>query len=141
MAGEWPVPMAWQPFTMGEPARTASGVVVGSAAADVPNDPVILNAGSPHAIPGEFLVALNGDVPWHDVRALAEGLVAKHGGTILAVLEVLPGFGLKATDEQARRFAADPAVDVVEQNQQGELRGATYETNDPMNDVPRGDQR
>jgi hypothetical protein len=87
-----------------------------------PGDPAILNADGPDAIPGEFLVSLRGEVPWREVRALSEALVARYGGTILVILEILPGFGLAATDEQARRIADDPAVGVVEQNRKGHLR-------------------
>jgi hypothetical protein len=104
-----------------------------------PGDPVIRNADSPHAIPGEFLVALRGDVPWSEVRAVSEAVVARHGGAILTVLESLPGFGLAATDEQARTFAADPAVDVVEQNLRGQLRDTTGQSHEPTS-VPREDQ-
>lgn len=70
----------------------------------------------PDAIPGEFVVSLRGEVSWREVTARAEALVATYGGTILGILEILPGFGLAATDEQARRIADDPAVGVVTRN-------------------------
>ena len=81
-----------------------------------PGDPAILNADGSDAIPGEFLVFLRGEVPWREVKARAEALVATYGGTILGILEILPGFGLAATDERARRIADDPAVGVVTRN-------------------------
>jgi fibronectin type 3 domain-containing protein len=106
-------------------------------------DPLILNADTPNAVPGEFLVALKGEVPWSEAEARSRRLVEKYGAELLTVLQILPGFGMRATDEQARRMAADPAVDVVEQNQRGKPRGRQRDTQ--ITDLPwhldRDDQR
>lgn len=70
----------------------------------------------PNAIPGKFLVCLAGEVPGCEVRYRADALVARHGGTVMTILETLPGFGVRATDEQALAYATDPTVGAVEQS-------------------------
>jgi hypothetical protein len=74
------------------------------------------NEHAPNAITGEFLVCLADEVPWRDVRHTVDTLVATHGGTVMTILETLPGFGVRATGEQALAYAADPAVGAVEES-------------------------
>jgi hypothetical protein len=106
-----------------------------------PGDPPIVNADGPDAIPGEFLVGLKGEVPWSETEVRARKLVEKHGGELLKVLQILPGFGMKATKEQALRMAADPTVEVVGQNQRVKPRARDTQTANLPWHLDRDDQK
>jgi subtilisin family serine protease len=77
---------------------------------------VIVNADSPQAIDGSYIVVLDKSVA--PDSAEAEALAAKYGAEIESVYDaVLNGYAIEATEEQAAKFAADPAVDKVYQDE------------------------
>jgi subtilisin family serine protease len=77
---------------------------------------VIINADSPQAVDGSYIVTL------HDAiapdSAEAEALADKYDAEIESVYDaVLNGYAVEASAEQAAKFAADPAVAEVHQDQ------------------------
>ncbi|MFE9747496.1 S8 family peptidase [Saccharothrix saharensis] len=92
---------------------------------------VVLHAGSPTAVPGSYVVKLK------DVAA-ADAVTARLDGRVTRSFPALHGFAATMTATQARRLAADPAVDYVEQDQV--VRAHTTQTNAPFG-LDRIDQR
>jgi subtilisin family serine protease len=95
-------------------------------------------ASSPNAVPGSYIVVLKDSaVTARGVgRATATGSKARslaraYGGTVSQVYgSALTGFGARMSESAAKRLAADPAVDYVEQDQivslQATQTGATW---------------
>ncbi|MEV6521694.1 S8 family peptidase [Longispora sp. NPDC051575] len=118
-------------------AAVAVAVVAGSGGvsqAAAPREGVIRGDDSPAAVPGRYIVALK-DAPAGiasaSVRGRADGLAGRFGGTVNHVYDqVLRGFSVSMSAAQARRLAADPAVDHVEQVQE---MGAADVQDDPPN--------
>ncbi|WP_447006908.1 S8 family peptidase [Saccharothrix isguenensis] len=76
---------------------------------------VVLHAGSATAVPGGYIVKLKDSVVAGSVEA---GRVeARFGGRVTRSFASFGGFAATLTGEQARRLAADPAVEYVEQDQ------------------------
>jgi len=80
----------------------------------------IIHQDAPDAIPGRYLVVLQGDplaprLP--DVSGTADRLVRRYGGTVgRRFAAALLGFTLTASERQAAAIAGDPAVRFVEQD-------------------------
>jgi subtilisin family serine protease len=90
-------------------ALTAAG---GTAAVAAPTGS-IRYAGSADAVPGSYLVVLK-----HGTTTKAGTLTAAYGGSVREIYgAALTGFAASLSESQARRLAADPAVDYVEQDQ------------------------
>jgi serine protease len=72
----------------------------------------------PDAVRDSYIVALNEDtVSMEQTAAVAEALVGTYGGEVkLTYTTVLRGFSAAMSEEQARRLAADPSVEYVEQD-------------------------
>ncbi|MFD8499630.1 protease inhibitor I9 family protein [Amycolatopsis sp. NPDC059657] len=69
----------------------------------------IRGAGAEGAVPGSYVVVLKGGEP--------SRLAAKYGGKLTRTYDTaLKGFAVEASEAQARRLAADPAVAYVEQD-------------------------
>jgi subtilisin family serine protease len=83
---------------------------------------VVLNAGAPGAIPGRYVVGLDGRTSLARsatalVRDDAASLVDRYGGRVGYVYSAaLRGFSVRMSPAQAKRLAADPAVDFVQQS-------------------------
>ncbi|MGW2402095.1 S8 family serine peptidase [Kitasatospora sp. NPDC001664] len=95
-----------------------SGAVTAPAFA-APAEGVVLQAGSPSAIPGSYLVTLKPGSGLAPASAKAQGLAVQRGGRITQVWDkAVNGYAVEGlTAVQARRLAADPSVAGVEQNQ------------------------
>ncbi|RZS30341.1 subtilisin family serine protease [Herbihabitans rhizosphaerae] len=82
----------------------------------------ILGAGTADAIPGSYIVAMKGETSKDaGVRAAvgtqASSLAGKYGGKLgLVYSTAFRGFAVNMSEAQAKRLAADPAVEYVEQN-------------------------
>jgi subtilisin family serine protease len=104
--------------------------VLGMALAAAPAqaaEGVVLAAGSPTAIPGSYIVKVRGGV---------DRLAKSVGGQVLS--GAFSGFAVTLSEKQARRLAADPAVEYVEQNQ---VVHATATQPNPPWGLDRTDQR
>ncbi|MGW4113563.1 S8 family peptidase [Actinosynnema sp. NPDC004786] len=75
-----------------------------------PAEAAVLNAGSPAAVPGSYIVKLA------DVAA-ADAVTAGLDGRVTRRYAAFGGFAAHLTPTQARRLAAHPAVEYVEQDQ------------------------
>ncbi|MFC4051193.1 S8 family serine peptidase [Actinomadura syzygii] len=82
----------------------------------------VINADSPAAVDGQYIVALKGGTslaPGADapVAAKAADLAHRYGGSVQAVFSaVLRGYAADMTAHQARRLAADPTVRYVQKS-------------------------
>ena len=82
----------------------------------------VLHAGSPTAVPGSYVVKLK------DLAA-AGAVTRRLDGRVTRTYAAFGGFAASLTAEQARRLAADPAVEYVEQDQV--VRAHTTQTGAP----------
>ncbi|MBY8848652.1 S8 family peptidase [Saccharothrix sp. MB29] len=115
-------------------AVLAVGLVVtapqaGAAEADI----AVAAAGT--AVPGRYVVVLE-----DDAVVQASDLTSKHGGTVTATWRhALRGFAVDASEAEARRLAADPAVASVSED--GLVRAVDVQPNPPSWGLDRIDQR
>jgi subtilisin family serine protease len=119
--------MASVPWTR----RVATALLLCAVPAALPAAPafaegVVVGAGSPDAVPGRYIVTLKDGA--HTLGVSAQALVGRQAGTFTA--------SLSARD--ARRLAADPAVQIVEQDRI--VRIASTQA-DPAWGLDRIDQR
>ncbi|WP_455358670.1 S8 family serine peptidase [Streptomyces sp. SYSU K21746] len=99
----------------------------------------IENAGAPGAIAGSYIVTLDesaADAGSAEGRALAKKFGAKIKKTYHAALN---GYAVELTEAQAKKFAADPAVDSVVQNRVFTVSGT--QPSPPSWGLDRIDQR
>ncbi|MFD0205820.1 MULTISPECIES: S8 family peptidase [Saccharothrix] len=115
------------------------GAGYGYAAGGQPEGDVV-GAGRPGAVPDSYIVVLRADsVSLEQTPAAAEALVGRYGGEVqLAYTAVLRGFAATMNATQARRLAADPTVEYVEQD--GEAH-ATGTQENPTWGLDRVDQK
>ncbi|MBW4717020.1 S8 family peptidase [Saccharothrix obliqua] len=117
------------------------GVTAGATALALVHPPasaaegVILSAGTPEAIPNSYLVKLK------DFSAVRpDSLAARFDGRVDRIFSTaLNGFSVTLSERAAKRLAAAPEVDYVEQNQV--VRLATTQNNPPSWGLDRVDQR
>jgi subtilisin family serine protease len=110
------------------------GAGLGAAPA-VADEGVVEGAGAPDAVAGQYLVTLGATPSWASAQALAE----RYGGELIqAYHTALPGFSARMTAAQARRLAADPAVESVVQDRRARL--AETQANPPSWGLDRIDQ-
>jgi len=123
----------------------AGSVLTGTALAITATSPAlaaeatgaVLNAASPTAIAGSYLVVLE-DGTQID-QALAGTLSGRYGGAVTRVFgHAVEGFTARLTARQAARLAADPAVASVEADQS--VRITATQTGAPWG-LDRSDQR
>jgi subtilisin family serine protease len=99
---------------------------------------VIVNADSPQAVDGSYIVTLHESMA--PGSAEAEALAEKYDAEIESVYDaVLNGYAIEASEEQAAKFAADPAVDKVYQDEVISLATET-QPNPPSWGLDRIDQ-
>jgi subtilisin family serine protease len=112
---------------------TWAAAVLGAAPA-VAAEGVVAVSGT-DAVPGQYVVVLGAAPSWHSARALA----GRYGGTVLrAYRTALSGFSARMTAAEARRLAADPAVESVSQDRRARL--ADTQANPPSWGLDRIDQ-
>ncbi|WP_433271793.1 S8 family peptidase [Actinosynnema sp. CS-041913] len=121
--------------------RWTAGPAVGAAVLALVAPPAqategtILSAGTAEAIPNSYLVKLK---DFSTVRA--NSLAARFGGRVDRIFSTaLNGFSVTLSERAAKRLAADPAVDYVEQNQV--VRADATQTDPPSWGLDRIDQR
>jgi subtilisin family serine protease len=125
-------------------AVTAAALAMGfvpaaTAAAAPPAEGVIQNAGAPGAIKGSYIVTLDEEAADSGSPA-GKSLVRKYGATIERTYhEALNGYSVRLTEAEAKRLAADPAVEAVAQDQRVSIAGT--QTNPPSWGLDRIDQR
>ncbi|TWP52119.1 S8 family peptidase [Lentzea tibetensis] len=112
---------------------TALTMVAGPAQAAEGN---ISAADGAEVVPGSYIVKMRDDV----LSANANGLAAKFGGQVGHVYSsTIKGFSVKMSERQARRLAADPAVEYVQVDQVMRLQAT--QVNPPSWGIDRIDQR
>ncbi|MDK1472583.1 S8 family peptidase [Streptomyces sp. 549] len=134
-------------------ALAVAGTTLGTAQAAEPGSPgEIRGAGTGQSIAGEYVVVLkkDGDLKKADtkagsgarerlLRARAGSLAGRYGGAVDRTYSAaLEGFSVKASEWQARRMAADPAVAYVEPNR---IETGDATQTDPVWGLDRIDQR
>lgn len=93
----------------------------------------ILAAGSPEAIPNSYIVTLKD-------TGVVGALAGRFGAKVEQVYSSsLKGFSASLSEKQAKRLAADPSVESVEQNQV--VRATATQVNPPSWGLDRVDQR
>jgi subtilisin family serine protease len=118
-------------------AVTAGAMAAGSPASAAPAEGEILGAGTADAIAGSYVVALKGGAM---TASSAQSLAGKYGGSVkYAYTNTLRGFAANMSEAQAKRLAADPAVDYVEADQTYRVSGT--QANPPSWGLDRIDQR
>jgi subtilisin family serine protease len=116
VAGVVAVSTSWTGTAGGNPPHPAGR----SSAATSARHLMFLDANSPSAIPGRYLVRIRDDasVRSRGLAAVARQLSAAHHGALGHVWDLsLHGFGISMNEADARSLAADPEVDYVEQDQ------------------------
>ncbi|MGN9914230.1 S8 family serine peptidase [Phytohabitans sp. LJ34] len=100
---------------------------MGQAATAAPPEGDIRDAGGPTAIEGQYIVVLKDTTAGaNEVDGAARALAARYeAGVDRIYTRALRGFSMTATERQARRLAADPAVDFVSQDQEVQANGNT----------------
>jgi subtilisin family serine protease len=130
---------------------TALGGVVSAVPASsavAPDSPgsrgeaAIVDAGSPLAVPNQFIVVLkDSGADVQAVQAGANELAGRYGASIIHTYgAALKGFAVKADPAQARRLAADPQVAYVEQDRTVSLN-VSVQPNPPSWGLDRIDER
>ncbi|MEU1279941.1 S8 family peptidase [Streptomyces sp. NPDC005805] len=121
-------------------AALAAGTVSAlPAAAEPAPEGVIANAGAPGAIKGSYIVTLDeseADAGSKEGKALAAEYGAKIKRTFNAAVN---GYSVQLTEAQAKKFAADPAVESVVQNRTFTITGT--QPNPPSWGLDRIDQQ
>lgn len=110
---------------------TAFGSFAGPASAA---EGTIVGAGAEGAVPNSYIVTLKAGS-----GAKAGSLADRFGGRVGYEYPALRGFSVQLSEQQAKRLAADPAVQSVEQNRT--VRVAETQTNPPSWGLDRIDQR
>ncbi|MFK4085067.1 S8 family serine peptidase [Kribbella sp. NPDC020789] len=101
---------------------TLALVVAGAGTVQATPTGTVLNAGAPDTVPGLYIVGLYGGTSLapaakSTVGAEAGVLANRYGGTVRNVYSAaLRGFAVKLSEGQARRLAADPKVEFVQQS-------------------------
>ncbi|GLZ34770.1 hypothetical protein Lesp02_69570 [Lentzea sp. NBRC 105346] len=104
------------------PAQAAEGTILSTAGAEV--------------VPGSYIVKMREGV----LTASATGLAAKFGGEVgFTYPNVFKGFSVKMSERQAKRLAADPAVEYVETDQVVQVEAT--QPNPPSWGIDRIDQK
>jgi subtilisin family serine protease len=128
-------------------AITAAAIVAvsaGSPALAVDPTGTIRDAGTMTVVPGSFVVVLRPGGPLvasgDSVGATASRLAARYSGQVGPVFRnALEGFGVRMAEADAKRLAADPAVQYVQRN--GVHSVAETQHNPPSWGLDRIDQR
>ncbi|BCJ53838.1 serine protease [Actinoplanes sp. NBRC 14428] len=124
-------------------ALATAAVVTGAAGSALAGTPGALPLGTVRAagagaIPGSYIVVLKAGAT--EVPAVSRALTSRYGGRVLAsYTSAVRGFHTGMTPLEARRLAANPAVDYVEQDAVATLADTTQAN--PVWGLDRLDQR
>jgi subtilisin family serine protease len=111
--------------------------IPGAAFAQGGGPSLIRGAGSPNAVPNQYIVVLNDGI---DLPAAASDMARAYGGTTRQVYQrVLHGFSVEMPGRSAESLARDPRVAYVEQDQVVTL--SATQNNPPSWGLDRVDQR
>jgi subtilisin family serine protease len=120
---------------LGTAAAAAVGIGVIATAPAGAAEGNVLGANSPTAIEGSYIVKFKSDV-----AAKASTMAAEYGGTVSRTFSAaMHGYSAKMSQDEAKRLAADPAVEFVQQNQTVKL--VADQPNPPSWGLDRVDQR
>jgi subtilisin family serine protease len=124
----------------GGAALTAALIAALAATPAQAAEGTILDANHPDAVPGSYIVALTDSAASRGVAAQAASLSNRYGGEVGFVYDAaITGFSVSMSEANARRLAAHPAVEYVEQDLRFQL--ADTQTNPPSWGLDRIDQR
>ncbi|SHG82385.1 S8 family peptidase [Streptoalloteichus hindustanus] len=100
----------------------------------------ILNANTPDSVAGSYLVHFRQSAALGaaDITERANQLAARHGGQLRHVYDAVGGFAVDMNEAAAKRLAAEPSVEFVEQDK---VVRASGEQTDPVWGLDRIDQR
>ncbi|WP_158843739.1 S8 family peptidase [Saccharothrix deserti] len=105
------------------PGLAVAALTVALLAAPAHAEGAVLHAGSATAVPGSYIVKLK-DLP--ELKNGAAAVEARLGTQVTRTFPAFGGFAASLTAKQARRLAADPAVEYVEQDQVVQARTTQY---------------
>ncbi|MEV4515124.1 S8 family serine peptidase [Dactylosporangium sp. NPDC049525] len=106
-------------------AAVAGVVVAGSPALAAPAEGQIRDAGKPGAIRDRYIVVLKDTVSASDTAGSASRLADRFGGRVQRSFgSTLKGFSAQLTERGAKRLAANPLVDYVQQDRTVALTGS-----------------
>ncbi|QCX78875.1 Extracellular serine proteinase precursor [Streptomyces sp. YIM 121038] len=129
------------PLALAAATAVALGVVSALPAAAQPSAPEgrIQYAGAPGSVANSYIVTLDEDAAKAD-SAKGRALATKHGAEIERTYKkVLNGYEVQASEAEAKKLAADPAVTSVVQNRTYKVAGT--QPNPPSWGLDRIDQR
>ncbi|WP_149184223.1 S8 family peptidase [Streptomyces sp. TRM49041] len=110
-----------------------------AAAAGSTQEGVIENAGAPNAVPGSYIVTLDESAADSD-SASGKAVAARYGAKIKKTYTAaLNGYALELSESQAKKLAADPAVESVVQDRVFTISGT--QPSPPSWGLDRVDQR
>lgn len=119
---------------------TTAMVVATAAAAPAAAEGTIRESGSAAAIPGSYIVVLKDSAQSMNVPDVASRLTSQYPAHLTRMFSTaLKGFSATMNEQDARRLAADPKVQFVEQDQRVHATGT--QTNPPSWGLDRIDQR
>ncbi|MEU2429594.1 S8 family serine peptidase [Streptomyces sp. NPDC007861] len=117
----------------------ASALPATASAAEAAPEGVIENAGAPGAIAGSYIVTLDESAADAGSKA-GKALAAEYGAKIKKTYNAaLNGYAVELSEAQAKKFAADPAVESVVQNRVFTISGT--QPNPPSWGLDRIDQK
>ncbi|MBH5334121.1 S8 family peptidase [Streptomyces pactum] len=120
-------------------AATVLGALTAVPAGAAPAEGTVVGAGSPDAVPGSYIVTLDDAAGVRSASAAGRNLIAGYGGTVRHTYRAaLNGYAVRLTEGQARRLAADPAVDQVIQDTR--VTATATQTDPPSWGLDRIDQ-
>ncbi|MFC9425551.1 S8 family peptidase [Streptomyces sp. NPDC056987] len=120
-------------------AATAALGALSLPAQAAPAVGTVVGAGAQDAVSGSYIVTLKKSSGLKAASASGRGVVAEYGGTVKRTYTAaLNGYAATLSDAQARRLAADPAVDQVFQDRT--VRALGTQTNPPSWGLDRIDQ-
>ncbi|QKW25919.1 S8 family peptidase [Streptomyces seoulensis] len=92
--------------------------VTAQPAEAAPTSGTVLNADSPQAVPGSYIVTLKRGVGFKANARQGKDLISAYGGSVRRTFtSALNGYSATLTSTEARRLAADPEIASVEQDQ------------------------
>jgi subtilisin family serine protease len=117
-------------------ALAVAGIVATAAGSDA-SQVSIRGAGSANAIPGSYIVVLNGQRSQAETRTANQNLAATYDVKVRDQYDAaIKGFSATMSEEQAKKLAKDSRVAFVQQNQK-----ITVSQDDPPWGLDRSDQR
>ncbi|WKX74155.1 S8 family peptidase [Streptomyces sp. XD-27] len=120
-------------------AATVLGTVTALPADAAPAEGVVIGADSPDAVKGSYIVTLDGSAGLKAASTEGKSLISGYGGKVERTYRAaLNGYAVRLTERQARRLAADPAVDQVIQDTRVSIDAT--QTNPPSWGLDRIDQ-